>query len=100
MSFSICQRPVGGLAEDVFPFSFTVLLSAVAAGTSLAFLTAVPTDDERWLRISSGFALWLFTWTLLSVVSLVAVVYEYGEVRASAVPGGSWRWNRTAEPIW
>lgn len=74
-----------GLAEDVFPFSFTALLAAGTALAGVGFALATPPGDIGWIRAATLVTWFLFGWTLLGVVSLVRLVYQYGTVRVTHI---------------
>lgn len=72
-----------GLAEDIWPFSFSAVLAALTALTALWFLAVGSNTDVRWMRIGIGCSTGLLAWTLSAVLALVRVVHSYGRVRAT-----------------
>lgn len=78
-----------GLAEDVWPFSFTATLSAVCTIVAVVALAIASNTDERWMRLGLGVATFLFVWTLFCVLALVRSVHEYGRVRVEHAKGRS-----------
>lgn len=76
-----------GLAEDIWPFSFTAALSAACTIVAVIALAIASNTDERWMRAGLGVSTFLFVWTLFSVLALIRSVHEYGRVRVEHAKG-------------
>lgn len=80
----VLQSKGDGLAADVWPFSFTAALAALATASAVWFLAVASDTEPVWMRVGAGVSTWLFIWTLFGVLALVRQVHEYGHLRVVA----------------